>query len=192
MTSETATTVGQHELEIAVLLVAPLLLAVVLILLLKRKRKLPWANVFGILLIPLCGQVIARQLFGSTGASFSLGVVIITGYSLGLIVMGMSGAAYLPARLTERLYALEAQIARLTAPPLPESQTEFTVTLQGYAADRKIMLVKLVMEITGLGIRQANDLIEGAPAIIKQGISRADAEAILKRFDETGAKVEIK
>jgi large subunit ribosomal protein L7/L12 len=54
------------------------------------------------------------------------------------------------------------------------------------------MLVKVVKEITGLGIREAKDLIEGAPAIIKQGISRADAEAIVKRFDETGAKVEIK
>jgi large subunit ribosomal protein L7/L12 len=79
---------------------------------------------------------------------------------------------------------MEAKRLRRTSVP--------AVMLQGYAADSKIMLVKVVKEITGLGIREAKDLIEGAPAIIKQGISRADAEAIVKRFDETGARIEIK
>jgi large subunit ribosomal protein L7/L12 len=84
------------------------------------------------------------------------------------------------------------KIARLMAAPLPEGQAEFTVTLEKFPADKKIAIVKVIREITGLGIREAKDLIEDSPSTIKKGISKADAEAIIKRFDETGAKVEIK
>jgi ribosomal protein L7/L12 len=156
------------------------------------KRKLAWGNFFGILLVVFCGQEIAHRIFGSIGWSLAFGNAIITGYSLGLILIGMSSSAYLPRRMTERLYALEAKIARLTATPLPEGQTEFTVTLEEYPADKKIAIVKVIRETTGLGIREAKDLIEDAPSTIKKDISKADAEAIIKKFDETGAKVEIK
>ena len=78
--------------------------------------------------------------------------------------------------------------------PTPvEEPTEFTVTLEGLADPaKKINVIKVVREITNLGLKEANDLVEGAPKPIKEAIPKDEAEAIKKKFEEVGAKVEIK
>jgi large subunit ribosomal protein L7/L12 len=73
-----------------------------------------------------------------------------------------------------------------------EEKTEFTVTLTGFQADKKINIIKVVREVTSLGLKEAKDLVEGAPKAIKEGIPKDEAEAIKKKFEEVGAKVEIK
>ena len=72
-----------------------------------------------------------------------------------------------------------------------EEQTEFTVIL-AKAGDKKINVIKEVRTITGLGLKEAKDLVEGAPKPVKEEIPKDEAEAIKKRFEEVGAKVEIK
>ena len=71
-----------------------------------------------------------------------------------------------------------------------EEQTEFTVTLKEYPADKKVTVIKVIREITGLGLKEAKDLVEGAPSTVKEGISKADVETIKKKLEDTGAKVE--
>lgn len=73
-----------------------------------------------------------------------------------------------------------------------EEQTEFTVTLKEYPADKKVTVIKVIREITGLGLKEAKDLVEGAPSTVKEGISKADVDNIKKKLEETGAKVEVK
>ena len=73
-----------------------------------------------------------------------------------------------------------------------EEQTEFTVTLKEYPADKKVTVIKVIREITGLGLKEAKDLVEGVPALVKEGISKADVDTIRKKLEEAGAKVEIK
>jgi large subunit ribosomal protein L7/L12 len=73
-----------------------------------------------------------------------------------------------------------------------EEQTEFTVTLKEYPADKKVTVIKVIREITGLGLKEAKDLVEGAPSTVKEAISKADVEVIKKKLEETGAKVEVK
>ena len=73
-----------------------------------------------------------------------------------------------------------------------EEQTEFTVTLKEYPADKKVTVIKVIREITGLGLKEAKDLVEGVPALVKEGISKADVDTIKKKLEETGAKVEVK
>ncbi len=73
-----------------------------------------------------------------------------------------------------------------------EEQTEFTVTLKEYPADKKVTVIKVIREITGLGLKEAKDLVEGVPSTVKQAISKADVEVIKKKLEETGAKVEVK
>ena len=72
-----------------------------------------------------------------------------------------------------------------------EEQTEFTVVLADVGAN-KVGVIKAVREITGLGLKEAKDLVDGAPKPVKEGISKADAEALKKQLEEAGAKVEIK
>ena len=72
-----------------------------------------------------------------------------------------------------------------------EEKTEFTVTLIA-AGDNKVNTIKAVREVTSLGLKEAKDLVDGAPKAIKEGTSKADAEAIKKKMEEAGAKVEIK
>ena len=72
-----------------------------------------------------------------------------------------------------------------------EEQTEFTVTLTEIGTN-KINVIKVVREVTSLGLKEAKDLVESAPKPIKEGIPKDEAEAIKKKFDEVGAKVEIK
>jgi large subunit ribosomal protein L7/L12 len=73
-----------------------------------------------------------------------------------------------------------------------EEQTEFTVTLKEYPADKKVTVIKVIREITGLGLKEAKDLVEGVPSTVKEAISRADVEVIKKKLEDTGAKVEVK
>ncbi len=73
----------------------------------------------------------------------------------------------------------------------PEEKTEFTVTLTEIGT-AKINVIKVVREITALGLKEAKDLVEGAPKPIKEGIPKDEAEAIKKKFEDVGAKVEIK
>jgi large subunit ribosomal protein L7/L12 len=72
-----------------------------------------------------------------------------------------------------------------------EEQTEFTVTLTD-VGDKKINVIKAVREVTSLGLKEAKDLVEGAPQTVKEGISKEEAEKIKKVFEEAGAKVTIK
>jgi len=72
-----------------------------------------------------------------------------------------------------------------------EEQTEFTVVLADFGAN-KVGVIKAVREITGLGLKEAKDLVDGAPKPVKEGVSKADAEAAKKKLEEAGAKAEIK
>ncbi|MBO9690015.1 50S ribosomal protein L7/L12 [Roseateles chitosanitabidus] len=72
-----------------------------------------------------------------------------------------------------------------------EEKTEFTVVLADAGA-QKVSVIKAVREITGLGLKEAKDLVDGAPKPVKEGISKADAEAAKKKLEEAGAKVELK
>jgi len=72
-----------------------------------------------------------------------------------------------------------------------EEQTEFTVTLTN-VGEKKINVIKVVREVTSLGLKEAKDLVEAAPRPIKEGVNKDEAEAIRKKFEEVGAKVEIK
>ena len=78
------------------------------------------------------------------------------------------------------------------AAPAAEEKTEFTVTLKAYPADKKVGVIKVIREITGLGLKEAKDLVEGAPSTVKEGVSKADAEKIKKQLEEGGATVEVK
>ena len=72
-----------------------------------------------------------------------------------------------------------------------EEQTEFTVILAA-AGDKKVEVIKVVRAATGLGLKEAKDVVDGAPKPVKEGISKADAEALKKQLEEAGAKVEVK
>ena len=77
------------------------------------------------------------------------------------------------------------------AAPAEEEKTEFDVILAN-AGDAKLKVVKVVKEITGLGLKEAKDMVDGAPKTVKEGVSKEEAEAIKKQLEETGATVEIK
>ena len=73
-----------------------------------------------------------------------------------------------------------------------EEKTEFTVTLKEYPADKKVTVIKVIREITGLGLKEAKDLVEGAPSTVKEAVSKADSETMKKKLEDAGAKVELK
>ena len=77
------------------------------------------------------------------------------------------------------------------AAPAAEAQTEFTVTLTEFGAN-KVGVIKVIREITGLGLKEAKDLVEGAPSTVKDSIPKADAETIKKKLEDAGAKAAIK
>jgi large subunit ribosomal protein L7/L12 len=77
------------------------------------------------------------------------------------------------------------------AAPVVEEKTEFTVNMTSFGAN-KVGVIKVIREITGLGLKEAKDLVEGVPSIVKDGIPKADAEAIKKKLDDAGAQAEIK
>ena len=72
-----------------------------------------------------------------------------------------------------------------------EEQTEFTVMLLG-AGEKKVEVIKVVRAATGLGLKEAKDVVDGAPKAVKEGVSKADAEALKKQLEDAGAKVEVK
>jgi large subunit ribosomal protein L7/L12 len=72
-----------------------------------------------------------------------------------------------------------------------EEQTEFNVILAA-AGENKVNTIKAVREVTGLGLKEAKDLVDGAPKPVKEGVNKADAEAVKKKLEEAGAKVEVK
>lgn len=77
------------------------------------------------------------------------------------------------------------------AAPVVEEKTEFDVVLKS-AGEKKINVIKVVREVTSLGLKEAKDLVESAPATVKEGISKDEAEAVKKKFEEAGASVELK
>ena len=103
--------------------------------------------------------------------------------------------------LSELVHALEEEFgvsaAAMAAPaaaaaPAAEEKTEFDVILAGFDAASKIKVIKVVRELTGLGLGEAKAFVEGAPKTVKEGISKEDAEALKAKLEENGAKVEIK
>ena len=77
------------------------------------------------------------------------------------------------------------------AAPAAEEQTEFTVVL-ATIGENKVNVIKAMRELTGLGLKEAKDLVDGAPKPVKEGVSKADAEAAKKKLEDAGAKVEVK
>jgi len=73
-----------------------------------------------------------------------------------------------------------------------EAQTEFTVTLKAYPPEKKVTVIKVVREVTGLGLKEAKDLVEGVPSTVKEGVNKADSEKIKKSLEDAGATVEVK
>ena len=104
--------------------------------------------------------------------------------------------------LSELVHALEEEFgvsaAAMAAPaagaaaPAAEEKTDFDVILAGFDAAAKIKVIKVVREITGQGLAEAKATVEGAPATIKEGASKDDAEALKKQIEEAGGKVELK
>jgi large subunit ribosomal protein L7/L12 len=87
--------------------------------------------------------------------------------------------------------AAVAMAAPAAAAPAAEAQTEFNVELKE-AGGNKIAVIKVVREITGLGLKEAKDLVEAAPKVLKEGVSKADADDMKKKLEEAGAKVDLK
>jgi large subunit ribosomal protein L7/L12 len=98
--------------------------------------------------------------------------------------LGVSAAAAMPM-------AMPAGGGGAAAAAPAEEKTEFNVILTE-VGDKKINVIKVVREVTSLGLKEAKDLVEGAPKPIKEGVPKDEAEAIRKKFEEVGAKVEIK
>ncbi len=87
--------------------------------------------------------------------------------------------------------AAPVAVAAVAAAPAAEAKTEFDVVLAA-AGEKKIEVIKVVRELTGLGLKEAKDLVEGAPKSLKQGVSKDEADALKKKLEEVGAKVELK
>jgi len=98
--------------------------------------------------------------------------------------LGVSAAAAMPMAMPMAGGAAPAAAAA-------EEQTEFTVTLTDVGGN-KINVIKVVREVTSLGLKEAKDLVEGAPKAIKEGVSKDEAAGIKKKFEDAGAKVEVK
>jgi large subunit ribosomal protein L7/L12 len=100
--------------------------------------------------------------------------------------LGVSAAAAMPMAMPAGAGAAGGGAATPA-----EEKTEFTATLTAVGSN-KINVIKVVREVTSLGLKEAKDLVEGAPKPIKEGIPKDEAEAIKKKFEEVGAKVEVK
>ena len=120
------------------------------------------------------------------------------------IVEDLSGltlleAAELSKLLEEKWGVSAATVAAAAVPasgpgqaaPVAEEKTEFDVVLTG-AGEKKIQVIKVVRELTSLGLKEAKDLVEGVPKPVKEGVSKDEAESIKKKLEEVGAAVEIK
>ncbi|HZF16730.1 MAG TPA: 50S ribosomal protein L7/L12 [Steroidobacteraceae bacterium] len=87
--------------------------------------------------------------------------------------------------------AMAAAGGAAAAAPAAEAQTEFTVTMSEFGAN-KVGVIKVIREITGLGLKEAKDLVEGVPSTVKEGVSKADADAIKKKIEDAGGKAAVK
>ena len=116
-----------------------------------------------------------------------------------IVGLSLLEAAELVKKLEERLGVSAAAAAPVAvaagggaaAAPAAEAQTEFTVFLTAAGAN-KINVIKAVREVTSLGLKEAKDLVDGAPKTVKEGVSKEEAETIKKKFTEAGATVEVK
>ncbi|HEY0564396.1 MAG TPA: 50S ribosomal protein L7/L12 [Terriglobales bacterium] len=117
-----------------------------------------------------------------------------------IVGLSLLDAAALVKKLEERLGVSAAAAAPVmvagagagaAAAPAAEEKTEFTVTLTAAGAN-KINVIKAVREVTSLGLKEAKDLVDGAPKAIKEGVSKEEAETIRKKFVDAGATVEVK
>jgi large subunit ribosomal protein L7/L12 len=81
--------------------------------------------------------------------------------------------------------------AAAAAAPAVEEKTEFNVSMTSFGAN-KVGVIKVIREITGLGLKEAKDLVEGVPSVVKEAVSKADADAIKKKLEDAGAQAEIK
>jgi len=96
---------------------------------------------------------------------------------------GVSAAAAMPMAMAAMPGAAAAAV---------EEKTEFSVILSSLAADKKINVIKVVRELTSLGLKEAKDLVEGAPKAVKEGVSKDEAANMKKKLEEAGGKVEVK
>jgi large subunit ribosomal protein L7/L12 len=124
-------------------------------------------------------QAIANQLSGLTVMEVAELVKVLEGK------WGVSAAA--PAQVMMAAGGAAGAGAAAAA----EEQTEFAVNLVS-AGDKKINVIKVVREVTSLGLKEAKDLVDGAPKVVKEGLSKDEAAAIKKKFEEVGAQVEVK
>jgi large subunit ribosomal protein L7/L12 len=117
-----------------------------------------------------------------------------------IVSLSLLDAAQLVKKLEERLGVSAAAAAPVmvagggagaAAAAAPEAQTEFTVVLKDVGA-KKIEVIKAVREVTSLGLKEAKDLVDGAPKNIKEGVTKEEAETIKKKFADAGATVEVK
>jgi len=117
------------------------------------------------------------------------------------VSLSLLDAAQLVKKLEERLGVSAAAAAPVAfaggaaagagAAPAAEAQTEFSVVLKDVGA-KKIEVIKAVREVTSLGLKEAKDLVDGAPKPIKEGVNKDEAATIKKKFEDVGAKVEVK
>ena len=109
--------------------------------------------------------------------------------------MSLLEAASLVKELEEELGVSAAAPVAVAAAPVAaaaaEEQTEFDAVLTG-AGEKKIQVIKVVREITGLGLKEAKDLVDGAPKNVKEGVSKDEAEEVKKKIEEVGGSVEVK
>jgi len=117
-----------------------------------------------------------------------------------IVALSLLDAAHLVKRLEERLGVSAAAAAPVMAagaagavagPAAAEEKTEFTVVLKEVGAN-KINVIKAVREVTNLGLKEAKDLVDGAPKTVKEGVSKEEAENIRKKFTDAGATMEVK
>jgi large subunit ribosomal protein L7/L12 len=126
-------------------------------------------------------QAIANDLSGLTVMQVAELVKLLEGK------WGVSAAAAAPVMVAGGGAAVAGGAAAAPA----EEQTEFAVHLTA-AGDKKINVIKVVREVTSLGLKEAKDLVDGAPKVVKEGVTKEEAATIKKKFEEVGATVEIK
>src|SRR2546421_35360 len=158
----------------------------------KLTEKMVGPLMYGIAADPVAGAKVLSE-FARDNERF-----VIRGGAMRNSVMSdrdVKALALLPSReelLAKLMGTLQAPAAGAGAAAAPaEEKTEFTVMLNA-VGDNKVNVIKAVREVTSLGLKEAKDLVDGAPKPVKEGVSKAEAEAVAKKLGDAGAKVEIK
>jgi large subunit ribosomal protein L7/L12 len=133
---------------------------------------------------------VKENTMGMTAESFVKEIESMTVLELNGLVKALEEKFGVSAAAMAMPMAAAGAAAGAAAAPVVEEQTEFTVVLA--AAGDKIKTIKVVREVTSLGLKEAKDLVDGAPGTVKEGASKEEAANIKKKFEEVGAKVEIK